>query len=549
MAKEIKFENDAHNKLLRGVNVLAKAVKSTLGPRGRNVMIEADYGAPRVTKDGVSVAKEIELEDRMENMGAAMVREAASRTADKAGDGTTTATVLAEAIYSEGLKRINVGYNPIFVKRGIDYATERVVEKLKEHALPISTSEQIKQVATISANGDETIGALIASAMEKVGNDGVITVQESKGIDTSLTVVEGMQFDKGYISPYFLKDGESEITLENPFILINDKKISNIKDIMNILQAVSSSGKPLLIIAEDLDGEVLPTVIINNARGVISCCAVKCPSFGDSRKALLEDIAIITGGSVITEDKGLKLEQAGLELLGTARKVVITKDNTTIVEGAGTQESISSRVSSIRKQLEESESDYEKSKLQERLAKIAGGVAVLSVGAASETELKEKKDRIDDALSATKAAVESGILPGGGIALLNCVNYLNDIIPHMHNATEDYIAGVKIVRDSLKKPIITLCENAGLTGEVIIGEIGTLKSSDVPFTHGFNIATSETCDMIQSGIVDPAKVTITAIESAGSAAGMLLTTECAIVKIHEKKGDMMPPMGGMPPMM
>ena len=549
MAKEIKFENDAHNKLLRGVNILAKAVKSTLGPRGRNVMIEADYGAPRVTKDGVSVAKEIELEDRMENMGAAMVREAASRTADKAGDGTTTATVLAEAIYSEGLKRINVGYNPIFVKRGIDYATARVVENLKEHALPISTSEQIKQVATISANGDETIGALIASAMEKVGNDGVITVQESKGIDTSLTVVEGMQFDKGYISPYFLKDGESEITLENPFILIHDKKISNIKDIMNILQAVSSSGKPLLIIAEDLDGEVLPTTIINNARGVISCCAVKCPSFGDSRKALLEDIAIITGGSVITEDKGLKLEQAGLELLGTARKVVITKDNTTIVEGAGTQESISSRVSAIRNQLKESESDYEKSKLQERLAKIAGGVAVLSVGAASETELKEKKDRIDDALSATKAAVESGILPGGGIALLNCVNYLNDIIPHMHNATEDYIAGVKIVRDSLKKPIITLCENAGLTGEVIIGEIGTLKSINVPFTYGFNIATSEICDMIQSGIVDPAKVTITAIESAGSAAGMLLTTECAIVKIPEKKGDMMPPMGGMPPMM
>lgn len=548
MAKEIKFENDAHNKLLRGVNILAKAVKSTLGPRGRNVMIEADYGAPRVTKDGVSVAKEIELEDRMENMGAAMVREAASRTADKAGDGTTTATVLAEAIYSEGLKRINVGYNPIFVKRGIDYATARVVEKLKEHALPISTSEQIKQVATISANGDEEIGALIASAMEKVGNDGVITVQESKGIDTSLIVVEGMQFDKGYISPYFLKDGESEIILENPFILIHDKKISNIKDIMNILQSVSSSGKPLLIIAEDLDGEVLPTVVINNARGVISCCAVKCPSFGDSRKALLEDIAIITGGSVITEDKGLKLEQAGLESLGTARKVVITKDTTTIVEGAGTQESISSRVSAIRKQLEESESDYEKSKLQERLAKIAGGVAVLSVGAASETELKEKKDRIDDALSATKAAVESGILPGGGIALLNCVNYLNDLMPHMHNATEDYIAGVKIVRDSLKKPIITLCENAGLTGEVIIGEIGTLKS-DVPFTRGFNIATSETCDMIQSGIVDPAKVTITAIESAGSAAGMLLTTECAIVKIPEKKADMMPPMGGMPPMM
>lgn len=546
MAKEIKFDNELHSKLLNGVKILAKSVKTTLGPRGRNVMIQSEYGAPRITKDGVSVAKEIDLEDSFENMGAQMVKEVAGRTANKAGDGTTTATVLAEAIYSEGLRRINTGCNPIYVKRGIDKAANIVVETLRGYSKPITTSEEIRQVGTISANGDNEIGNLIASAMEKVGNDGVITVQESKGIDTDLKVVEGMQFDKGFVSPYFLKEGETEVVLENAYILIHDKRISNIKDIMPVLQDVSKDGRPLLMIAEDIEGEVLPTVVINNARGVISCCAVKAPSFGDTRKAMLEDIAILTGGEFITEDTGKKLESTTIAQLGRAAKIVINKDSTTIVEGAGSADAITARVSLIRKQIEDAVSDYDKNKLKERLAKLAGGVAILSVGAASEIELKEKKDRIDDALHATKAAVESGILPGGGIALLNAIDAVS--LGAMNAANEDESIGFRIVEDALKKPIITLTENAGVSGDVIISDIQRMRTENNKLTFGYDVATDQYVDMIEKGIIDPTNVTITAIESAASVAGLLLTTECAMAKIPEKNPAPVMP-AGMPPMM
>lgn len=552
MAKQIKFNSEIQNKLLTGVQTLSKAVKATLGPRGRNVMID-NGGSVRVTKDGVSVAKEIELEDKFENMGAAMVREAAARTADKAGDGTTTATVLAEAIFTEGLKHINTGFNPIFVKRGIDRATNIVVETLKTRSQKISSSTEIEQVGTISANGDKEIGSLIADAMGKVGKDGIITVQESKGIDTTLSVVDGMQFDRGWVSSYFAKEGQTEITLDNPYILIHDKRISNVKDVMEILQAVSQSGKPLLIIAEDLEGEALPTIVVNNLRGTIHCVAVKCPAFGDNRKAILEDIAVLTGGTVISEDRGLKLDQASMEHLGTAVKVTVSKDATTIVQGGGDAEKVKARAASIRSQMEASRSDYDESKLQERLAKLTGGVAVLSVGGASETELKEKKDRIDDALHATKAAVESGILAGGGMALYNCIKEVNAVLEHMSNETEDEKIGMSIVARALVKPFITLCQNAGYSADSILtmlqmGNEKETETSTLPYNKGVNIVNGEIVDMIKSGIVDPAKVTITAIQSAASVAGMLLTTECGITTLPEKNPAPVP-MPGYPPMM
>lgn len=540
MAKEIKFNEDVRSKLIKGVTILAKSVKTTLGPRGRNVIIDNGTGTPRVTKDGVSVAKEVELSDPFENIGAQMVKEAASRSADKAGDGTTTATVIAEAIYSEGIRHITNGNNPVFVKRGIDDATNEVISYLKGYSKQINSPAEIEQVATISANGDSTIGKLISEAVEKVGRDGVITVQDSKGIETTLTVVEGMQFDKGAVSPYFFKDNETEITLDKPLILIYDKKISNLKDILEILQEVSRQNRALLIISEDLDGEALPTIIMNNIRGVLNCYAVKCPGFGDNRKAILGDVAVLTGGTLITEDVGLSLSNVSPEHLGSAAKVIITKDTTTIVEGAGTSEDIAARVDMIRKQMEVSKSDYDKEKLQNRLAKLSGGVAVLSVGATSEVELNEKKDRIDDAVHATKAAVESGILPGGGIALINAAEHLKAVIATKFDANDDHISGMKIVEKAIIRPFATLCENAGLTYEVVLSEI--MKSGDDCL--GYDIANNLYVNMFDAGIVDPTKVTITAVESAGSVSGLLLTTECGIVPIKEKESaaEAMPPM-------
>ena len=544
MAKDIKFDIEAREGLKRGIDALANAVKVTLGPKGRNVIISKSFGSPQVTKDGVSVAKEIELEDALENMGAQMVKEVASKTNDLAGDGTTTSTVLAQAIVKEGLKNVASGANPMDLKRGIDKAVVKIVEHLAKQAKEVgSSSEKIKQVASISANNDETIGELIAQAFEKVGKEGVITVEEAKGTDTYVDVVEGMQFDRGYLSPYFVTDSEKMVAeLDRPYILLYDKKISTMKDLLPVLEPVAQSGKPLLIIAEDIDGEALATLVVNKLRGTLRIAAVKAPGFGDRRKAMLEDIAILTGGTVIAEERGFTLENATIDMLGTAERVSIDKDNTTIVNGAGKSEDIKARAAQIKAQIENTTSDYDREKLQERLAKLSGGVAVLYIGAASEVEMKEKKDRVDDALHATRAAVEEGIVAGGGIALLRAKNALAKIKPV--NADEE--TGIKIILKALEAPLRTIVENAGVEGSVIVSKV--LESSREAF--GYNAKSGQYTDMFRAGIIDPKKVTRVALENAASVAGMILTTECALVDIKDDKAAAMPPMGGgMPGMM
>ena len=544
MAKDIKFDIEAREGLKRGIDALANAVKVTLGPKGRNVIISKSFGSPQVTKDGVSVAKEIELEDALENMGAQMVKEVASKTNDLAGDGTTTATVLAQAIVKEGLKNVASGANPMDLKRGIDKAVAKIVEHLAKQAKEVgSSSEKIKQVASISANNDDTIGELIAQAFEKVGKEGVITVEEAKGTDTYVDVVEGMQFDRGYLSPYFVTDSEKMVAeLDHPYILLYDKKISTMKDLLPVLEPVAQSGKPLLIIAEDIDGEALATLVVNKLRGTLRIAAVKAPGFGDRRKAMLEDIAILTGGTVIAEERGFTLENATIDMLGTAERVSIDKDNTTIVNGAGKSDDIKARVAQIKAQIENTSSDYDREKLQERLAKLSGGVAVLYIGAASEVEMKEKKDRVDDALHATRAAVEEGIVAGGGIALIRAKNVLGKLKPL--NADEE--TGIKIILKALEAPLRTIVENAGVEGSVIVARV--LEASRD--AYGYNAKTGTYTDMFKAGIIDPKKVTRVALENAASVAGMILTTECALVDIKDDKAAAMPPMGGgMPGMM
>ena len=543
MAKKIEFDLEARDGIKRGVDALANAVKVTLGPKGRNVIIGKAFGAPQVTKDGVTVAKEIELEDALENMGAQMVKEVASKTNDLAGDGTTTATILAQAIVKEGLKNVAAGANPLDLKRGIDKAVESIVAALGKQAVEIgSSSEKISQVASISANNDETIGALITEAFEKVGKEGVITVEEAKGTDTYVDVVEGMQFDRGYISPYFVTDSEKMQTeLEAPCILLYDKKISVMKDLLPVLEPVAQSGKPLLIIAEDIDGEALATLVVNKLRGSLKIAAVKAPGFGDRRKAMLEDIAILTGGSVISEERGLSLENVTLDMLGTAEKVSIDKDNTTVVNGNGNSEDIKARVSQIKAQIEASTSDYDKEKLQERLAKLSGGVAVLYVGAPSEVEMKEKKDRVDDALHATRAAIEEGIVAGGGVALLNAKKGLAKV----KAATADEGTGIQIIQSAVEAPLRTIVANSGGEGSVVVSKV--LEGDD---SFGYNAKDGAYVDMLKAGIIDPKKVTRVALENAASVAGMILTTECALVDIKEEAPAAAPPMGGgMPGMM
>jgi len=543
MAKEIKFDIEARDGLKRGVDALANAVKVTLGPKGRNVIISKSFGGPTVTKDGVSVAKEVELPDTLENMGAQMVKEVASKTNDLAGDGTTTATVLAQAIVKEGLKNVAAGANPMDLKRGIDKAVEAIVADLASQSKEVgSATEKIKQVASISANNDETIGELIATAFGKVGKEGVITVEEAKGTDTYVDVVEGMQFDRGYLSAYFVTNSEKmEAELERPYILLYDKKVSSMKDLLPVLEPVAQSGRPLLIIAEDVDGEALATLVVNKLRGALKIAAVKAPGFGDRRKALLEDIAILTGGTVIAEERGYTLENATLDMLGTCEKVTIDKDNTTIVNGAGEAEMIKNRVNQIKAQMDSTTSDYDREKLQERLAKLAGGVAVLYVGAASEVEMKEKKDRVDDALHATRAAVEEGIVAGGGVALLRAKKVLAGI--KTENADE--ATGVQIVSRAVESPLRTIVENAGLEGSVVVAKVAE-GSGD----FGYNAKTDEYVDMLAAGIIDPKKVTRVALENAASVAGMILTTECALIDIKEENaGGGMPMGGGMPGMM
>lgn len=543
MAKKIEFDLEARDGIKRGVDALANAVKVTLGPKGRNVIIGKAFGAPQVTKDGVTVAKEIELEDALENMGAQMVKEVASKTNDLAGDGTTTATILAQAIVKEGLKNVAAGANPLDLKRGIDKAVESIVAALGKQAVEIgSSSEKISQVASISANNDETIGELITEAFEKVGKEGVITVEEAKGTDTYVDVVEGMQFDRGYISPYFVTDSEKMQTeLEAPYILLYDKKISVMKDLLPVLEPVAQSGKPLLIIAEDIDGEALATLVVNKLRGSLKIAAVKAPGFGDRRKAMLEDIAILTGGSVISEERGLSLENVTLDMLGTAEKVSIDKDNTTVVNGNGNSEDIKARVSQIKAQIEASTSDYDKEKLQERLAKLSGGVAVLYVGAPSEVEMKEKKDRVDDALHATRAAIEEGIVAGGGVALLNAKKGLAKV----KAATADEGTGIQIIQSAVEAPLRTIVANSGGEGSVVVSKV--LEGDD---SFGYNAKDGAYVDMLKAGIIDPKKVTRVALENAASVAGMILTTECALVDIKEEAPAAAPPMGGgMPGMM
>ncbi|MFL9839031.1 chaperonin GroEL [Flavobacterium sp. ST-75] len=544
MAKEIKFDIEARDGLKRGVDALANAVKVTLGPKGRNVIISKSFGGPTVTKDGVSVAKEVELEDALENMGAQMVKEVASKTNDLAGDGTTTATVLAQAIVKEGLKNVAAGANPMDLKRGIDKAVEAIVKNLSEQTKEVgSTTDKIKQVASISANNDESIGELIATAFGKVGKEGVITVEEAKGTDTYVDVVEGMQFDRGYLSAYFVTNSEKmEAELENPYILLYDKKVSSMKDLLPVLEPVAQSGKPLLIIAEDVDGEALATLVVNKLRGALKIAAVKAPGFGDRRKALLEDIAILTGGTVIAEERGYTLENATLDMLGTCEKVTIDKDNTTVVNGAGDAENIKNRVNQIKAQMESTTSDYDREKLQERLAKLAGGVAVLYVGAASEVEMKEKKDRVDDALHATRAAVEEGIVAGGGVALLRAKAVLANI--NADNADE--ATGIQIVSRAVEAPLRTIVENAGLEGSVVVSKVAEGTGD-----FGYNAKTDEYVDMLGAGVIDPKKVTRVALENAASVAGMILTTECALIDIKEEgaAGGGMPMGGGMPGMM
>ncbi len=543
MAKDIKFDIEARDGLKRGVDALANAVKVTLGPKGRNVIISKSFGGPTITKDGVTVAKEIELKDPLENMGAQMVKEVASKTNDLAGDGTTTATVLAQAIVKEGLKNVAAGANPMDLKRGIDKAVEAIVADLGKQAKVVgSDSEKIKQIASISANNDEVIGELIATAFGKVGKEGVITVEEAKGTETYVDVVEGMQFDRGYLSPYFVTNPEKmNVELENPYILLYDKKVSSLKELLPVLEPVAQSGKPLLIIAEDVDGEALSTLVVNKLRGALKIAAVKAPGFGDRRKAMLEDIAILTGGTVIAEESGYTLENATIEMLGTAEKITIDKDNTTIVNGAGKADLIKNRVNQIKGQMETTTSDYDKEKLQERLAKLAGGVAVLYVGAASEVEMKEKKDRVDDALHATRAAVEEGIVAGGGVALLRAKSVLSSI--KADNADE--ATGIQIVSRAVESPLRTIVENAGLEGSVVVAKVSEGKNN-----FGYNAKTDEYVDMFKAGIIDPKKVTRVALENAASVAGMILTTECALVEIKEENaGGGMPMGGGMPGMM
>ena len=525
-AKQLKYEADARQSILAGVQKLSRAVVTTMGPSGRNVIIDKKFGSPLITKDGVTVAKEIELQDPFENMGAQMVREVASKTNDVAGDGTTTATLLAEAIYREGLKNVTAGSNPMSIKRGIDKATAAVVAAIAKQAKKVTTSDEVKQVAVISANGDEEIGSKIAEAMDKVGKDGTITVEEAKTIETTLDVVEGMQFDKGYLSPYFMTNADSmECVLDNALILIFEKKISSLNDMLPLLQEVAKTGKPLLIIAEDVEGEALATLVVNKLRGTLQVCAVKAPGFGDRRKAMLEDIAILTGGKLISEDLGIKLENVTVKELGKAKRVTVDKENTTIVEGAGKASEIQGRVAQIRKQIEDTKSDYDREKLQERLAKIAGGVAVINVGAATEAEMKEKKARVDDALHATRAAVEEGVVAGGGVALLRCQKALDDI-----EATGDEAIGVDIIRRALEAPLRQLVLNAGKEAALVVEKVKGTKGA-----MGYNVATGEYVDLIKDGVLDPAKVARGALQNAASVASLLLTTECMVTEIPEKK--------------
>ncbi|WEJ32596.1 chaperonin GroEL [Devosia sp. SD17-2] len=536
-AKEVKFSTEAREKMLRGVNILANAVKVTLGPKGRNVVIEKSFGAPRITKDGVSVAKEIELEDKFENLGAQLLRSVASKTNDIAGDGTTTATVLGQAIVVEGVKAVAAGFNPMDLKRGIDLAVNEVVASLKGSAKKITSTSEISQVGTISANGESAIGEMISEAMQKVGNEGVITVEEAKTAETELDVVEGMQFDRGYLSPYFVTNAEKmTAVLEDPVILLHEKKLSNLQAILPILESVVQSQRPLLIIAEDIEGEALATLVVNRLRGGLKVAAVKAPGFGDRRKAMLEDIAILTGGQVISEDLGIKLENVTIDMLGTAKRVEITKENTTIVDGAGTAEDIQGRVGQIKAQIEETTSDYDREKLQERLAKLAGGVAVIRVGGSTEVEVKERKDRVDDALNATRAAVEEGIVPGGGVALLRAAAAIT-----VKGANADQEAGIGIVRRALQSPVRTIANNAGAEGSVVVDKI--LENNSASF--GYNAATGEYGDLVQLGVIDPVKVVRTALEDAASVASLLITTEAIIVEAPKADAPAMPGGGGM----
>ncbi|HRF08782.1 MAG TPA: chaperonin GroEL [Xanthobacteraceae bacterium] len=536
-AKEVRFSSDARDRMLRGVDILANAVKVTLGPKGRNVVLDKSFGAPRITKDGVTVAKEIELEDKFENMGAQMVREVASKTNDLAGDGTTTATVLAQAIVREGAKSVAAGMNPMDLKRGIDLAVAKVIADISKNSRPVKSSKEVAQVGTISANGDEYIGKMIAEAMQRVGNEGVITVEEAKSLETDVDIVEGMQFDRGYISPYFVTNAEKMIAeLADPYILIFEKKLSSLQSMLPVLEAVVQSGKPLLIIAEDVEGEALATLVVNRLRAGLKVAAVKAPGFGDRRKAMLEDIAILTNGQMIAEDLGIKLESVTLEMLGRAKKVVIGKENTTIVDGVGKKKDIEARVAQIKQQIEETTSDYDKEKLQERLAKLAGGVAVIRVGGATEIEVKEKKDRVDDALNATRAAVEEGIVPGGGVALLRA----KKTVGRLKDENEDVQAGINIVLKALEAPIRQIAENAGVEGSIVVGKITDQNEPD----YGFDAQSEKYGDMFKAGIVDPAKVVRTALQDAASIAGLLVTTEAMIAELPKKDAPTMPQMPG-----
>src|SRR5690242_20247421 len=539
-AKDVKFSGDARDRMLRGVDILANAVKVTLGPKGRNVVIEKSFGAPRITKDGVTVAKEIELEDKFENMGAQMVREVASKTNDLAGDGTTTATVLAQAIVKEGAKSVAAGMNPMDLKRGIDLAVEAIISDLKAHAKKVTSNDEIAQIGTISANGDTDIGRFLADAMQKVGNEGVITVEEAKSLNTELEVVEGMQFDRGYISPYFVTNAEKmRVELEDPYVLIHEKKLAGLQAMLPLLEAVVQAGKPLLIIAEDVEGEALATLVVNRLRGGLKVAAVKAPGFGDRRKAMLEDIAILTGGTAISEDLGIKLENVTLQMLGRAKKVVIEKENTTIVDGAGRKEEIQGRVAQIKAQIEETTSDYDREKLQERLAKLAGGVAVIRVGGATEVEVKEKKDRVEDALNATRAAVEEGIVPGGGVALLRA----SEVLKKVRTQNDDQKTGVEIVRKALSAPARQIATNAGEDGSVIVGKI--LEKDH--YAYGFDAQNGEYVNLVSKGIIDPTKVVRVAIQNAASVAALLITTEAMVAEVPKKNAGAggMPPGGGM----
>jgi len=539
-AKDVKFETDARDRMLRGVNTLANAVKVTLGPKGRNVVLDKSFGAPRITKDGVTVAKEIELEDKFENMGAQMVKEVASRTNDEAGDGTTTATILAQAIVKEGTKSVAAGMNPMDLKRGIDLAVTKVVSELTSASRPVSDSAEVAQVGTISANGEASIGSQIADAMQKVGNEGVITVEENKGLETETDVVEGMQFDRGYLSPYFVTNADKMTTeLDDALILLHEKKLSSLQPMVPLLETVIQSGKPLVIVAEDVEGEALATLVVNKLRGGLKIAAVKAPGFGDRRKAMLQDLAILTGGQVISEDLGMKLENVGMDMLGTAKKVSITKDETTIVDGAGEKAEIEARVAQIRGQIEETSSDYDREKLQERLAKLAGGVAVIRVGGNSEVEVKERKDRVDDALNATRAAVQEGVIVGGGVALIQAGNALGKL----KGANSDQVAGIDIVKRALEAPLRQIAENAGVDGAVVAGKIRESKDK----AYGFNAQTEEYGDMFKFGVIDPTKVVRTALEDAASIAGLLITTE-AMVADRPTPAAPAGPAGGMPDM-